>query len=151
LIVCISTFILLHNRCKHKRIHKKNFSESARRVHRRSIFIFIFAVGTFLLVLPLCILEILIMHDRFFYHNRYCSTRWKIYKIVFNYFLTFLSINYSMKFYIHLIMSTTARRSFIQLITFRYNENPSRMNNGNFNELSLFPFIDRNKSKTEEI
>jgi len=154
LIVCISAFILLHNRCKHKRIYKKNLSESARRIHRRSIFIFIFTVGIFLSVLPLCILEILIMHDRFFYHNRYCSARWKTYKILLNCFLTLSPINYSTKFYIHLIMSTTARRSFIQFITCKSNQNasrPSRMNNENYNEQSLLPPFDRNKAKPEEI
>jgi hypothetical protein len=154
LIVCISAFILLHNRCKHNRIYKKNLSESARRIHRRSIFIFVVTVGIFLSVLPLCMLELLIMHDGFFYQNRYCSTRWKIDKILLNCALILSTINYSMKFYIHLIISTTFRRSFIQFIACKSNQNisrPSRMNNENFNELSLLPFIDRNKAKPEEI
>ncbi|CAF1020125.1 unnamed protein product [Adineta steineri] len=140
LIVCISSAILLHNRCKHKRTYKNNLSINARRMHRRSILIFVYSIGLFLFILPGCILEIYMVYDRFFYHNMYCSIRWKIYRLLPNYFLILSSITYSNKFYIHLIVSTTFRNGFIQLITCKSNQNSTKsiaMNERNNNEQYL--------------
>jgi hypothetical protein len=154
LIVCIFSFILLHNRCQHKRIHKQNLSERARRLHRRSIFICFISVGIFLSLLPTCILEIFIIDNRFSNHEGVCSIRWKIYKILLNYFLTLSSITYSIKFYIHLMVSISFRKSFIQFICCKSNQNRSeslRMTSGNNIEQHLLSPLDQNKAKSVEI
>jgi hypothetical protein len=147
IIVCISAFILLHNRCQYKRIHKNNLSSNARRMHRQAIFIFFVSLGIFFTLLPSCILEIFIVYNRFSYHNNnYCLNRWKFYKILLNCFVTLLSINYSMKFYIHLIISTSFRKNFIQFISCKTNQNLSRsspINNENKNKQRLLsPIIE---------
>jgi len=154
LIVCISGYILLHNRCKHKRIYKQTLSKSARRMHRRSIFIFFVTLGIFLSLLPLCILEIFIVYDGFIYYDRYCSIRLKIYKILLHFFLTLSSINYSMKFYIRLIISPSFRKDFIQFIHCKYNRKASgslRTETGGSNEQHLLAAIVLNKSKPQEL
>jgi hypothetical protein len=151
LISCISAFILLYNRCKHKRAQKNNLSPIARRMHRRSIFIFFVSLGIFLTLLPSCILEVFLAHDRLIHHDSGCSKRWKVYKILFNCFLTLASINYAIKFYIHLITSTSFRERFIQFIACKSNQNISRMNNGNKNEQHLLSPIIQNKGKLTEI
>ncbi len=150
LIVCISGCILLHNRCKHKRIYKQTLSKNARRMHRRSIFIFFITLWIFLSLLPLCILEIFIVYDGYFNYDRYCSIRWKIYKILLNCFITLSLINYSMKFYVHLIMSPAFRKNFIQFIHCKYNQNipgSPRTDNGSTNEQNLLPA----KIKSQEL
>ncbi|CAF4031905.1 unnamed protein product, partial [Adineta steineri] len=152
LIVCICSAILLHNRCKHKRTYKNNLSANARRMHRHSILLFVYSLGLFLSILPGCILEIFIVHDRLFYHNMHCSVRWKIYRILLNCFLTLSSINYSNKFYIHLTISTTFRNGFIQLITCKSNQKSTKsitMKEGNNNEQYLLSPL--NQTKTIDI
>ena len=150
LIVCVCSFILLHNRCEHKRNYKKTLSVTARRMHRNSIFIFFVSLGIFLSLLPACILEIYIVHDRLFRHKMYCSTRWRVYKILLTWFLTLSSINYSVKFYIQLIISTSFRKSFIQSITCQSSQNPSGLTRMN-NEQRSLQCPDHNKSKAVEI
>jgi hypothetical protein len=144
LVVCISSFILLHNRCQHNRTYKKSLSLSARRMHRRSILIVMFSLTVFLCLLPTCILEIFIVHDRLFHHDMYCSIRWKIYKILLNCYLAFTSIYYSSKFYIHLAISVSFRKSFVQLITCKF-QSRNTMNNNN--EQRLFPLLNQQSAK----
>jgi len=154
LIICTSSGILLHNRCKHNRLHKNKLSASARRLQRSSILIFLVSLWLFLSLLPACILEIWMVHERFFDHDSHCSTRWKFYKILLNCFLTLSSINYSNKFYIHLIISTRARQNLMQFITCRSDRQSSisiRMNDRNKNEQLLLPPIDQTKAKPIEI
>jgi hypothetical protein len=154
LLVCISAFILLRNRSKHKRTYKNNLSKSARRLHKRSIIIFFLSIGIFLSLLPTGILKVFIVYDRFFYNDIPCTIRWKIYKILLNCFLTLSSINYSMKFYINLIISTSFRNSFIQFISCKSNQNipgSPKMNSESNNEQHLLQTIDINKTKFEEI
>jgi hypothetical protein len=151
LIVCISSFILLHNRCKYKRTYKKNLSPTARRIHRHAIVIFFFSLGVFLCLLPSCILQVFIVYDRLFYHNDHCSKRWKVYRILLNCFLTLLAINYSIKFYIHLIVSTSFREHFIQFITCKSRPNSSsRTNSENKNEQRLLSSNVQNKVELED-
>jgi hypothetical protein len=120
-------------------------------MHRRSIFIFFVSLGIFLTLLPSCILEVFLAHDRLIHHDSGCSKRWKVYKILFNCFLTLASINYAIKFYIHLITSTSFRERFIQFIACKSNQNISRMNNGNKNEQHLLSSIVQNKAEVTEI
>lgn len=147
LIVCLSSFLLLHNRCKHKRIQKNNLSKTARQMHNHSIAIVFISIGIFISLLPSCILEIFIVHDRFFYHDKHCSIRWKIYKILLSFFLTLSSITYSIKFYIHLAISTSFRKNFIQFIRCK----SIRMNNGSQNEQSLLQNNGLSKANPEGI
>jgi len=151
LITCISAFILLYNRCKHKRAQKNNLSPSARSVHRRSIFIFFLSLGIFLTLLPICLLEVFLAHDRLIHHDSGCSKRRKVYKILFNCSLTLASINYAIKFYLHLIISIPFRERFIQFIACKSNQNISRTNNGHKNEQYLLSPIVQNKAKLTEI
>jgi hypothetical protein len=151
LISCISAFILLYNRCKYKRAQKNNLSPSARRMHRRSIFIFFVSLGIFLTLLPSCILEVFLVHDRLIHHDSHCSKRRKVYKILYHCFLTLASINYAIKFYLHLIISVPFRERFIQFIACKSNQNISRMNNGNKNEQHLLSSIVQNKAEVTEI
>jgi len=151
LIVCISAFILLYNRCKHKRAHKNNLSPRARRMHRRSILIFFASLGIFLSLLPSCILEVFLAHDRLIHHDSHCSKRRKVYKILFNCSLTLASINYAIKFYLHLIISIPFRERFIQFIACKSNQNISRTNNGHKNEQHLLSSIVQNKAEVTEI
>lgn len=148
LIVCISSYILLHNRCKHNRIYKQNISKSARRMYRLSIFLFSVSIGIFVCVLPICILEIFIVHDRYFNHKA-CLKRWVIYRILLNCFLTLSSINYSMKFYINIIISTPMRKNFIQLIRCKFNQNTSESAIIS-NEQCLLSLRSQNKTKSTE-
>ncbi|CAF1281521.1 unnamed protein product [Adineta steineri] len=152
LIICICSAILLHNRCKHKRMYKNSLSANARRMHRHSILLFVYSLSLFLSILPGCILEIVTVHDRFFYHNMYCPRRLKFYRILLNCFLILLSITYSNKFYIHLTISTTFRNGFIQLITCKSNQKSTKstkMNEGNNNEQYLLSPL--NQTKTIDI
>lgn len=116
IIVCISTLILFRNRCKHQRNQQKHVSVNARRMQRQSMFIFFVSLGIFLCLLPSCILEIFVAYDRLMDLNNPCLKRWRVYKILLNCFLILTSINYSMKFYLHLIMSASFRQDFLRLI-----------------------------------
>jgi hypothetical protein len=145
LIVCICASILLHNRCKHERLHKNSSSVGARRMQRNSVLIFLASLWLVLLLLPTCILEILMVHERFHDLDSHCPTRWKFYKILFNCFLTLSSINYSNKFYIHIIIFTATRKNFIKFITCRSDQKssiPIRMNDRNNNEQGLLSSSD---------
>lgn len=152
LIVCISSFIFLHNRCKHNRTYKNNLSVHARRLHRRAIFVFSFSLGLFFSFLPTCLLELFIVHDQLILRYRHCSARWRLYRILLNFFLTLTSINYSDKFYIHLFMSTAFRQQFIQFITCKSNSNVSKIMSDQ-NQRRLLAPVDqrpRNSSKSNE-
>ena len=154
LVVCISSFIFLHNRCKHKQIHKKNLSLNARRLHRRSICISFVSVWMFLSLSSSCILEIFIVHDRLFNHDYVCSIRSKIYRILLHCLLIFLSINYSMKFYVHMVISTRLRQSFIRFISCQFDKNQSASSRqivGNKNGQRLLPPRTPNKTQPTEI
>jgi len=115
-ITCISSIILLKNRCHHRRIYKNKLSENARRLERNSILILFISITTFCSTLPFVILEIFIVHDRLFNHGIMSITRWKTYKLLLNWFLTCGAVNYSFKFYIRLIISKQFRRDFVHLI-----------------------------------
>ena len=93
------------------------------------------------------------MND-FLNHDSYCSIRWKTYKIVLNCFLALVSINYSNKFYFHLMISPAVRKDFMQLITCtsdRQSSIPTRMNDRNNNEQHLLSPVDQTKAKSTEI
>lgn len=115
IITCISSVVLLHNRCKHRRIHKNNLSENARQMERSSILLCFFSVTIFFSILPFVILEIFITIDRLSNYSDITSVKWKTYLTLLNWFLTLGAINYSFKFYVHLIISTLFRNQFIQL------------------------------------
>ncbi|CAF1081727.1 unnamed protein product [Rotaria sp. Silwood1] len=154
LIVCISSIILLNNRRQHKRKHKRTLSLNARRMHKRSVLIFLLSLWFFLSLLPAFIVEIFVLYDRFFYDDIRCSIRLKIYKILYNCFLIFSSINYSTKFYIRLIVSTSFRESFIQFICCQNHKKSSgliKMNNKNKNKHRLLPLLNQNKANVIEI
>ena len=116
LIVCLSSFLLLYNRCQHKRLSQTTQSLSARRMEQRSILIVFISLAMFFTIVPGCMLQIVVVQNRLSSHDAHCSLRWKHYKILMNVFLTLSSINYASKFYIHLAISTTFRQSFLQLI-----------------------------------
>ena len=117
MIVCASSFILVHNRCKRAGTLRGQRSVTARRMQRSSVLIAIVSVWILVSVVPTGILRIFMFHDRFFYRDTPCSTRWIVYKILLNSFLVLSSMTYSIKFYIHLMISTPFRRSFIHLVT----------------------------------
>ncbi|UJR08236.1 hypothetical protein I4U23_012509 [Adineta vaga] len=116
LITYISSIILIHNRCKHRRVTKNHLSENARRIERNSILILFVTIAISFSIFPHVILEIFTVHDRLYNHDQYCSTRWKTYKILLNWFLTLGALNYSFKFYIRLVISKIFRKDFLQLI-----------------------------------
>ena len=142
IITCISSIILLHNRCQHRRISKNQLSINARRIERNSILIVFISIAVLFSLLPSVILEIFIVHDRLSNHEILCSIRWKIYKILLNWFLTFSLLNYSLKFYIRLIISPSYRIEFLHMI----NCNILRTNNNN--EQHLLPLRNQNRTKS---
>jgi len=144
IITCISSIILLLNRCKHRRITQNNLSENARRIERNSIFILFVSIVIFFSLLPSVILEIFIVHDLIFNHEIYCSSRRKTYNILLNWFLILAAVNYSSKFYIRLVISKTFRRDFIQLI------NCILPRKEKINEQQLVPLNNQNKRKSRE-
>ncbi len=144
IITCISSIILLKNRCKHRRITKNNLSENARRIERNSIFVLFVSIVVLFSLLPSGILEIFIVHDLLFSREIYCSTRRKTYKILLNWFLTLSAGNYSSKFYIRLFISKIFRRDFIQLI------NCILPRKEEVNEQQLVPLNNQNKVKSRE-
>jgi hypothetical protein len=143
IITCISSIILLQNRCKHRRITQNNLSENARRIERNSIFILFVSIVVLFSLLPAVILEIFIVHDRVFNHEIYCSNRRKTYKILLNWFLTLAAVNYSSKFYIRLFISKTFRKDFIQLI------NCILPRKEKINEQHLVPLNNQNKENKD--
>jgi hypothetical protein len=144
LITCISSIVLLQNRCKHRRITKNNISENARRIERNSIFVLFVSIVVLFSLLPSVILEIFIVHDRLFNHEIYCSSRLKTYKILLNWFLILAAGNYSSKFYIRVFISKIFRRDFIQLI------NCILPRKEEVNEQQLVPLNNQNKGKSRE-
>ena len=70
-------------------------------------------------VLPICILQIFIVHDQFVPDDLWCSTQWKSYRMLLYCFLIRSLMNYLMKFYIHLIMSAAFQKHFVQFIPCR--------------------------------
>ena len=145
IIICISSIILLHNRCHHRQKSNNKLSTNARRMERNSILIFLTSIIILFSLLPTVILEIFMVHDRLFNYQVVCSIRWRIYKILLNWFLTLLSLNYSLKFYIRLAISRSFQRDFIQIITC----NSIRTNESN--EQRLVPLISHYTTKTAEI
>ncbi|UJR38031.1 hypothetical protein I4U23_030713 [Adineta vaga] len=142
--------ILLHNRCKYKRRYNNNLSIGARRMHRNSIIIFVFSFGLLFSLLPSCILQVFIIHDRFYYDALLCSARWKLYKVLLRCFLIFSSTNYSNKFYIHLLISLSFRQQFIQLITCQSKQQSNRPNTTNQNEQYLLSVRGQRKEQNIE-
>ena len=123
LITCLSSIILLHNRCQQRRIMKNKLSENARRLERNSIVLLVVSITTFCSLLPFVILQIFIVHDQLFNHNQIISThRLEIYRILLNWFLILGAVNYSLKFYFNLFISKLFRRDFIQLICHKTDE-----------------------------
>ncbi|CAF4859876.1 unnamed protein product, partial [Rotaria sp. Silwood2] len=120
IITCISSVILIHNRCNQRKINKNKLSKNARRMKRNSILILFISIIILFSLLPTVILEIFIVHDRLFNNEIFCSKKWKKYRILLNWFLTLSALNYSFKFYIHLIISKTFRKDFIKLINFTF-------------------------------
>ena len=116
LIVCLSSFLLLYNRCQHKRLSQTTQSLSARRMEQRSILIVFISLAMFFTIVPACMLQIFVVQNRLSSRDAHCSLRWKHYKILMNIFLILSSINYASKFYVNLAISTTFRQSFLQLI-----------------------------------
>lgn len=116
LIVCLSSFLLLYNRCQHKRLSQTTQSLSARRMEQRSILIVFISLAMFFTIVPACMLQIFAIHNRLSSHDAHCARRWKHYKILMNVFLILSSINYASKFYVNLAISTAYRQSFLQLI-----------------------------------
>ncbi|CAF3576103.1 unnamed protein product [Rotaria sp. Silwood1] len=147
IITFISSVILLHNRCNQRKLHNNNqLSKTARRMKRNSILILSMSIFILFSLLPTVILEIFIVHDRLFNDDILCSIRWKTYKILLNWFLILSALNYSSKFYIHLIISKTFRRDFIKLIDCI----PLRQQKKN-EQNSATPLDSQNTLKTTEI
>ncbi len=115
LITWISSIILLHNRCHHRKRHRNKLSESARRMERNAILIFFFSMTIFFSILPYVILQIFIFHDRLFHPGKISTIRLKTYQILLNWFYILVAMNYSWKFYTSLIISKTFRKDFIYL------------------------------------
>jgi hypothetical protein len=105
LITCLSSVILLKNRCHQRRIYKKKLSKKARRLERNSILILFISITTFCSILPFVILQIFIVHDQVFNYEIISIIHWKTYRLLLNWFLILGALNYSFKFYIHLIIS----------------------------------------------
>ncbi|CAF2076184.1 unnamed protein product [Rotaria magnacalcarata] len=126
LIVCIGSLVLLKNRHQHRRTHKHSSSSTARRMHKSSVLMFLISLWFFVSLLPALIIEIFVIYDQLFFHEMLCSMRQKIYKILLNCFLICSSVNYSTKFYIHLIVSESFRMNLIQFITCSNLSNASR-------------------------
>lgn len=146
-IVFISSLILLRNRCHHKRLLKNNSSLNSR-MPKRSIFIVLASLWLFLSLLPTFILEIIIVYDQFFHHDMYCSIEVKVYKILLDCYLIFSSTNYSIKFYIHLLVSISFRKSFIQFITCKYHHKSSKLIRiHNVNDKQHYSFAVRNRNQ----
>ncbi len=102
---------------------KNQLSENARRLERNSIVILFISITTFCSLLPFVILQIFIVHDQLFNHHGIITTnRWKIYRILHNWFLILGAVNYSFKFYVNLIISKLFRRDFVQLICHKKEE-----------------------------
>jgi len=122
IITCIAAIILLQNRRNHRKTHHNRLSEVARRIERNSVLILFISIIISFCILPLVILEIFIVHDRLSNHGIISSIKMKKYKILRNWFLTLAAVNYSFKFYLHLIISKTSRRDFIQLFNCNFRQ-----------------------------
>jgi hypothetical protein len=116
-ITCLSSAILLHNRCRHRQKSNNKLSVIARRMEINSVAILFVSISILFLSLPTVILQIFIVHDRLVRHEILCSTRWEIYKILLNWFFILSALNYSLKFYIRLSISRSFQRDFIQIIS----------------------------------
>jgi hypothetical protein len=124
LITCASSLILFHNRFQNRKLGARS-----RRMQTLALLIAFFSAGSLIAILPECILEAFILNDRIINPNISCSIRHIRYNILLNYFLPLMTMNYSFKFYAHLIISTPFRRDFIQLM--------SCNNDNNHNQCSL--------------
>ena len=58
LIVCLSSFLLLHNRCQHKRLNPTTQSLTARRIEQRSILFVFISLAMFFTIVPACMLKV---------------------------------------------------------------------------------------------
>ena len=145
IITCASSVILLHNRCKHRRIQNNKLSENSRRIERSAVLMLLVSIIISFSLLPPAILQIIIVHDRLSNDGIIAPIRRKIYRILFNWFLTFGTINYSYKFYIRLCISKKFRRDFIQLIRC------IRPQKGNNNQQHLVPLNHQHRTKSTEI
>jgi len=122
IITCISSIILFQNRYNHRKTHQNRLSEVARRIERNSVLIVFISIIISFCILPLVTLEIFIVHDLLSNHGIISSIKVKKYKILLNWFVSLVSVNYSAKFYLHLIVSKTFRRDFIQLFNCNFRQ-----------------------------
>ena len=118
IITCASAVILLHDRCHRKKLTQTTRSRTARRLERNSILLFVCSLMILFCLLPTVILEVFVVYDQLTGQLVFCSRRWQIYKILFNWFLTFSVWNYSVKFYVRLLLSRTFREDFARLLLF---------------------------------
>ncbi|CAF0727262.1 unnamed protein product [Adineta steineri] len=116
LMTCISSIILLRDRFRHRRVHKRTLSIRSRRMQTLSLLIALFSLISLVSILPVGIVEVIIFNDHIVNQKSSCSMRRIRYKILLNCFLSFMSMNYSLKFYVRLIISTPFRRDFLRLI-----------------------------------
>jgi hypothetical protein len=121
LVACVSSTILLYNRCHHRRVHKRTLSVRTRRVQRLSLMLVLFSFSGLFVVLPVCILHILIVRNQIVNQNIKCSVQYARYRILFYWFLSLMTMNYSLKFYARLIVSSPFRRDFARIIGFGNN------------------------------
>ena len=117
IITTASAVILLYDRCHRKHLTPTHRSSSARRLERNSILLFACSVMILFCLLPTVTLEIFVVSDQLTGQLVACSKRWQIYKILFHWFLTFSAWNYSVKFYVRLLLSRTFRADFVGLIS----------------------------------
>ena len=116
IITCASSIILLHNRCHHRKIIRNQLSSLARRLERNSILIFFVSTAILFTLIPTAALQMLILYDGLAEAPEPCSVRRKVYRILVNCAFTLAALNYSSKFYVRLLMSSSFRRDFIRLV-----------------------------------
>lgn len=152
-IICISALILLNNQWKHRQKVNNNLSADARSMNNRAIFIFFISFWLFLSSLRTSMIEIFVAYELVFYHDMHCSVRLKIYQNLLSCFFIFSSINCSVRFYIHIIMSVPFRQNFIQFITYKYQQNSSisTCKNNEINTEPMLPFNRKDKKNNEEL
>jgi len=144
IITCISSIILLQNRCNYRRVQKNKLSDTARRIERNSVLILFIVITLSFSILPFAILEIFIVHNRLSHHGIISSMRWRTYKILLRWFLILGAINYSFKFYLRLIISKIFQNDFLQLFNCNFQQKE------NNNEQNLIPINKQNRTKNIE-
>lgn len=115
LISCVSSVILLHQRCSHRKLRRNSITELNRRMERNSLILVVISIIMFISILPSGILQFFVVHDLLSNIESPCPENWKTIKTLNNWFWTFLSFTYSFKFYVRISMSKTYRRDFMEL------------------------------------